>query len=488
MTQAWLSEVEAQYVEIKHADTETQRERVETVRKRWGAEAAERLTAKLAKAKPKPKPWPDAPTAPPGATRLEAMTYARGLLGHMTQYMVDTSPLPDRTMALAGAVTVGGKALDRRVLGPTGNSTVLYNLMLAETGAGKQPIINCIQMLLKALELDRTIVASGLASVQAIEEVIEGKGETILGQPNALVLIDEVGSWLSRVTHKSQTGNVSEIPGLLQTLWGWPLELEWKGTKKVGKEMHKTYAVAFSIFGASTERAFFRALHVKDLASGFVNRMLLWNVGRGAAHRVKPKYEWTQLPTWLGNALNKVVGGMEEAPTSTPMLMKLGDRVIKDFHRIGWGTSADEIWATFEDEIRNMPSVDDREIWIRAPEIAVRLATIVAVFRGSDVVDVDDIRWGIEVVQHSTKQLMRGLSKHMLDELEQADLVELIREKFRQFGTMTVGAIRKLCERRTNDHRKIDQAIEHLEKSGDIALLDQSTGPGRPTTRWKWTG
>jgi hypothetical protein len=304
---------------------------------------------------------------------------------------------------------------------------VLYNLLIAETGVGKQFVINGISMALKAMSLQGTIVASGLASVQAIEEIIEGVGEKIDPQPNALVMIDEVGSWLARVSHKNNTGNVSEIPGLLQSLWSWPLELAWRGTKKVYKEMKETYAVALAMFGASTERAFFLALKTKDLASGFVNRMLLWNVGRGSAHRVKPKYEWQNMPKWLAEALNKIVTSMEEAPINSPMSLKLGDRVLKDFHRVGWGEGAEDLWMAFDDEIRNMPSVDDREIWIRAPEIAVRLATIVAVFRGSAVVDVEDLLWAIEVVRLSTKHLQRGLSKHMLDELEQADLVELIR-------------------------------------------------------------
>jgi hypothetical protein len=49
------------------------------------------------------------------------------------------------------------------------------------------PFSNCIRMILRALELEDVIVASGLASVQAVEQIVE---ET----PNALVIIDEVGA------------------------------------------------------------------------------------------------------------------------------------------------------------------------------------------------------------------------------------------------------------------------------------------------------
>ena len=65
------------------------------------------------------------------------------------------------------------KGLDRKVIGPSGTSTVLYILLMAETGAGKQQAIQSIRMVLKAMGLENAIVASGLASVQAIEEIVE---------------------------------------------------------------------------------------------------------------------------------------------------------------------------------------------------------------------------------------------------------------------------------------------------------------------------
>ncbi|MGA8698022.1 MAG: hypothetical protein WB689_30155, partial [Xanthobacteraceae bacterium] len=138
----------------------------EIVFENWSAE-----TKRAAKTKTL---WPDAPEPPIGADRL---TYPRGLLGHVVEYIYSTAQLPDRFMALAGALSACGKCLDRKVLGPTGNSTILYILLIAETGSGKQHIINCIRMILRAASMEETIVASGIASVQAIEEILEGRGE-----------------------------------------------------------------------------------------------------------------------------------------------------------------------------------------------------------------------------------------------------------------------------------------------------------------------
>ena len=50
-------------------------------------------------------------------------------------------------------------------------------LLLVETGAGKQHILNCIRVVLRALAMEEVYAASGIASVQSIEEVLEGKKE-----------------------------------------------------------------------------------------------------------------------------------------------------------------------------------------------------------------------------------------------------------------------------------------------------------------------
>jgi len=126
-----------------------------------------------------PKEWPEPPAPPANAIAYERLLYPPGLLGHAVQYIVDTAPLPDRRLALAVSLSTCAKGIDRKVLGPTDNSTVLFNQVIAETGAGKHHGISCSRSLLRAMGLERSIVASGLASVQAIEEIIEGIADRI---------------------------------------------------------------------------------------------------------------------------------------------------------------------------------------------------------------------------------------------------------------------------------------------------------------------
>jgi hypothetical protein len=445
-----------------------------------------------------PKEWPDAPLPPPGADKL---LYPPGLLGHATQYVFDTAPLPDRKLSLATALSALGKGIDRKVIGPSGNSTILFNQIIAETGSGKHHGISCSRSLLRAMGMERSIVASGLALVQAIEQIIEGDGLKSDPNPNALVVIDEVGSWLQRILSKGQGGNVSEIPGILQTLWGQPLEDAWIGTKKVGKEMKTFYAVAFSIIGFSTEKMFFRALEDRLISSGFVNRMLLFDVGRGALERVDPKYPWTQCPEWLLKALCRVTK-LNEAPIDRPIKMSLTAKdghvfeIGNDLHRLAWGPGAKERWLKFDNMIRAMPSEGDRELWIRAPDLTVRLATIVAFYRCSGTVDVGDWDWAIEIVKRSTQELKRGVDENLIDKLEQADLAKRVRDHVRKCKDawgVPIGEVRKLLERKVDDVRKIDAVIWHVVGTGDLLTIDpeevkllRPEARGRPTIHLKW--
>jgi hypothetical protein len=396
--------------------------------------------------------------------------------------MLDTNALPDRWMALAGALSVCAKALDRKVLGPDENSVVLFILILAESGAGKNHILNCIKTILKAVGLEDALVGTGIASTQSVEQVLEGMaGEN--GKPSVLVEIDEYGSFLNRISSKSQSGNVSEIPAILCSMWGHSPQASWMGSIKMNKKMIRVHGPAFAIFGASTEAVYYKALKSKQISSGFVSRHLVLNAGRGAERRVKAKYSWVACPKWLMKALKEVAG--RPAPLdNSPMVDGL--HVVWDWRRIGWGPGTEERWYNYEHSVRRKPSGDERDVWIRVPEMALRLATIIAVFRGSWEVDLVDLEWAIAVAEHSAKRTIEGLATHSSEDMEQVELIRVVRAKLQQKRTLTKGLLFKTCENKTNDPRKIWAAINHLVILGEAVEIEPSA-TGRPTEgKWEW--
>jgi hypothetical protein len=424
-----------------------------------------------------------APLPRENATKLEALTYPRGLVGHVMEYMLDTNALPDRWMALAGALSVCGKCLDRKVLGPRENSVVLFILILAESGAGKNHILNCIKTILEAVGLLDAFIGTGIASMQSVEQVLEGMvGED--AKPSVLVEIDEYGSFLNRISTKSQSGNVSEIPAILCSLWGHSPQAMWKGSIKMHKKMVEVHGPAFGLFGTSTEPVLYKALKSRQISGGFVSRHLIINAGRGPEWMVEPKYSWVSCPTWLRKALREVAG--LPAPLNNTPLISRTRGVIWDFRRIGWGPGAKDRWFNYDHSIRSKPSGEERDVWIRVPEMALRIATIVAVFRGSDEVDLIDLEWAIGVAEYSATKIIEGLAAHSSEDLEQVELIRIVRAKLEQKGTMTKSVLFKICENKTNDQRKIWHAINHLLTLGEAVEVEPSS-VGRPTGgKWAW--
>jgi hypothetical protein len=277
---------------------------------------------------------------------------------------------------------------------------------------------------------------------------------------------------------------VSEIPGTLQGLWGQTPGVPWIGTKAKDKKMVTVVGLALSLFGASTEAKLFKAFTKTEIANGFVNRMNLFNVGRGALEWIKPKYEFMEFPKWLRDGIADAIPSIVQKPGKT-FVDELGNKRT-GFWQVGWGAGAEDRWVGYINKIRAMPSVEDRELWARAPENALRMATVVAVYRGSRTVDLEDLEWGLALVEYSVRQIKRGLDEHVLEQLAQGELVKKIRDEFRRAGRLKRGDINRLCERLTDDYSKIQHAIDHLSSIGDIVELERRGVVGRPTQEWEW--
>jgi hypothetical protein len=256
------------------------------------------------------------------------------------------------------------------------------------------------------------------------------------------------------------------------------------------------HSVAFALLGFSTEKAFFKALRDRLISSGFVNRMLLFNVGRGAPERVDPKYNWTQCPEWLVKALRRVTN-LDAVPFDGPMKLILpamdgGAIVMRDFHRVGWGSGVKEACRAYEKQMRAMPSADDRELWIRTHDIAIRLATILAVYRCSGNVEMSDWEWAVAIAKRSTEQLKRGVELHMIEELEDRELADLIREYFRarKGYAMPIGEVSDyLVGKGKGKIKQAKEVLWHVVETGDVIQLDKEqlgVRPGRPTTYLTW--
>jgi hypothetical protein len=174
-----------------------------------------------------------------GAASINQLTHVPGLLGELIEWNVRTARYPSRMMALAAAIAVVGKLLDRKVAGPTMSGTHLYTVVLAPTGSGKQHQLDVVKTLLTTAGMGDLIGPGDFSSVQALQQLIKEK-------PSCTSVMDEFGSFLRRIKDGAQMSNIREITGEMRTLWSsW---IQYDSIKKAKEESVRVYSPAFAIF------------------------------------------------------------------------------------------------------------------------------------------------------------------------------------------------------------------------------------------------
>ena len=349
---------------------------------------------------------PEAPKPPPGATELERLTYPPGLLGHATDHAFRCTPFPNRQLALWGALAGLGKILDRKLIGPTGSSTVGFDLTLAASGAGKEYAIQFMLLLLRSAGqgYEKLFQGGMLASVQAVEDLIRVT-------PNCLVVIDEFGRWFRMI--QDQSGNVSELPGVLWNYWGQKPEGRYGVIRRANREAKEQDVVqiqwpTLSLAGASVSEPFWDACGDEHISGGFLNRCLIFDVGIGSLDWLEPTRNPDQLEPWFVEAMQLVTRGQGPDQGATPIMTNF----LAPF-RMGWDDKVEEAYRDYVSTVRKLPEGRKRDLSIRTPEIAVRLATRAARWSGARNVSLSHFEWGWAWASHSRDKVLVGANERM---------------------------------------------------------------------------
>ncbi len=392
-----------------------------------------------------------------GAASINQLTHVPGLLGELIEWNVRTARYPSRMMALAAAIAVVGKLLDRKVAGPTMSGTHLYTVVLAPTGSGKQHQLDVVKTLLTTAGMGDLIGPGDFSSVQALQQLIKEK-------PSCISVIDEFGSFLRRIKDGAQMSNIREITGEMRTLWSsW---IQYDSIKKAKEESVRVYSPAFAIFGVTTAGDFYSALKIEDASNGFLNRFLIMEeTSRG--EEKEPEHWVGDVPFILMERLHKPVAKYQSPPGVSRASF---DGPVKPQYKLGWGPGAFELYQQFTRSIRS--ETDDRvlELRIRASEMAVRLATIRACGRLAETVDVDDIEWAIALARASADMLCAGVAEHVMPEGLDGLCEKIMEVVLRKNGVCSERDIFRSVRRRIKRAKDLDDALGYLVKEERIRL------------------
>ena len=189
------------------------------------------------------------------------------MVGEAIEWILATARRPNRVMALAGAIALGGTLIGRRVAGPTGAGTHLYAVVVGPTGGGKQHPIDCVHDLMVAAGAQERIgpgIHVGLGDLQrrvtlAVVAMLHGRIRR---------------QYLAKLMPAAPPCTNVEVSGVMRSLWGPSFSLyptpEW--ADRESSRIHSP-ALGFTAPGLRTNCS--RPCRASAIENGLLNRFLV---------------------------------------------------------------------------------------------------------------------------------------------------------------------------------------------------------------------
>lgn len=408
----------------------------------------------------------EAPTPPQGWTN------AGGLIGDIADWIMLTSRRPNRPLAVAAAVATISTLLGRHLYAPTGTALNLYIVTLAETAVGKGRPISAISELLTACGYSSLHTTLKAFSVSAIEKMIVEK-------PCVCATSDEIGAnFLARMSHKRASTHESAMKAALLELWSRVRgQAPFSTTRSAAVAPVEIHAPHLTLYGASTDEAFYSSVSSGAVEDGFLNRFLLVKAAPRAASREVEDADM-EVPDHIRARLAALVPALEGGNIAAGAGVFSAVTAPRG-RRAPWACEATKTAARDLEEAilteADNATPEARKLSGRVFEYSMRLATIHAVSRaGIDaVVTREDLDWGAGWARDSAARMLDGVRNFMHATDYEAKL-NAIRTAISEAGQITqMELLRKV---RSVGARERDEIIKHLVEARWIEPVTIKTG------------
>jgi hypothetical protein len=408
---------------------------------------------------------------PEGANEIDRLTYVPGVVGEITNWIHAGARRQNRMMAFAVGLGVPGTLIGRRVEGPTQNATHLYLMIVANSGVGKDDPIKLGE------DLMRTVGAAALLGPQTFGSA-PGFLLDLATQPLQLLLMDEIGDTWKLINSQGQNEFVSGIFGELKKAYNSFKII--RTARTVNRESVEIVCPAVTIVGASTPKKFWSGLTPAEFEDGFVNRMMILPyMGLRPPERLVPR-EALMVPAALTMKLKKLY-------VSMPIIDQKPDLGVRTTV-ISWGPGAAEVYSAYSAKIDGLEETGrpgEFNLSIRGCENAVRIATIIAVGRGSPVVEREDIERGIALAQVSIETALGGKDKFVKTYLEFPEMCEELATYYEEAaGPVSDRDLDRKFGRNQKWAGVLWNAREQLRREGRIKATNCSPTHASPGYEW----
>lgn len=284
-----------------------------------------------------------------------------GIVQEIMEWILQTAQKPQPILALAGALSIVGAALGRKVATSTGLRTNYYLVGVAGTSAGKDHARKCVKVLL---------TAAGMSDILGGEEIASGQGllARTAAHPNSLFQIDELGLLLKAVATKGSGPHMASIITSLMKLFSSAGTI-YNGTEYADQKNRTRVDIAYpcvTLHGTTTPETLWPALQSQDVVSGYLNRMIMMFV---PDRRVAKQYVGIGQPPqhiidWLKAAREMQCGimGLDPASPIEVPFAGMTNQIFRDFD--GW----------IEDHMEEVKAKQLAPLWGRAWEHAAKYA------------------------------------------------------------------------------------------------------------------
>jgi hypothetical protein len=347
--------------------------------------------------------------------------YPPGLVGMIAEWIVDTARRPQPELAVGAALAIVGTVAGRHIQGPTEAGTALYVLALAPTGKGKETPLKACMRILSAAGMKRHLGPDQWMSMSALVQMV-------VRQPLALCAQDEFGGFMQRVFNRKGSTHERAIPQILRSLWGINFG-PWTTPQWANGTVHVVDAPCLTIFGASTHEQFYSAMEGAAIADGTLNRFLVIEGRRNPESNNEPA-NVNIVPQEIVDGLKWLFAKSGDLAASQRNEIDYNLALTDSLTRLPWcPDGSQKLYTAFVAEIDREASAKPlrADFIVRAPEMAARIATIIAAGRGNDSVRFDDIEFGIRMVRGSLMHMISGADEYMSENDHEANVKRVLR-------------------------------------------------------------
>jgi hypothetical protein len=340
----------------------------------------------------------------PGDTPSEFL-YVPGFIGNVRDFILETAPYPEPTLAFSAALALQAFLASRRVRTIGGARSSLYIVTLANSGAGKDWPRGTIQQVLEDCGL-LDCCGDGLGSGEGLEDMLNIK-------PQFILLADEINQLFESIK-SGRDERFRKIADLLLKLYS-AADKKHSMRLLAGKPLVQIDQPGLTLYGSAVPGELYGSISPQMLVNGLFARLLIMQSGkrgrgRQAIRKAVPDGIASVANYWASfqpGGTSKNLAAWHPEPIVVPQT-SAADRILESFLRDCEGR-----YEAAEQKSDQAAMT----VWARAAEKAARLSLnhACSADHANPTIDEAAANWACRFSRHQTMQMLFMAGAHVAE-------------------------------------------------------------------------